>query len=503
MSGYLLHHYVEAATRRHPASVAVLAGGASWTYEQLNARANQIAHGLRDRGVRRGDRVGVLAAKSPETIAALHGVLKSGAAYVALDANAPAERLRRIAADAGLAAVLTDSLGATGLGVPEMSVDRGLSGFPTDDPGIALIDSDLAYVLYTSGSTGAPKGVMLTHRNATAFVQWAAGEFGLTARDRLSSHAPLHFDLSILDIFGSACAAASVVVIPAKAAAFPVRLADLIDRHGITVWYSVPSVLAGIATRAALRPGALPTLRTVLFAGEVFPVGQLRTLMALLPHARFANLYGPTETNVCTWHEVAEPPADGCRRIPIGRAIDNTEVWAVGADGRRAGPGETGELYVRGATVMRGYWNDPGLTAERLVRQGTGLMPDEVAYRTGDLVEVAADGGFTFVGRRDNQIKRRGYRIELGDIEAALAAVPSVAESAVVAVPDATGGVEIEAYAVLDAGGEPAGLLPALREMLPAYMLPDRLRTVDHLPRTSTGKVDRQALAPRGTGSAR
>lgn len=481
MEPYLLHHHVEAAAREHPSAVAVVSGDRSWTYAQLDARANQIAHRLRDKGVRRGDRVGILARKSPETIAALYGVLKAGAAYIALDPQAPAERLRRITTDAGMATVLTDE-------------PHDLGTCPTDAPRIAALDSDLAYLFYTSGSTGSPKGVMLTHRNAMAFVGWAATQFSLTPQDRLSSHAPLHFDLSVFDVYAAAYAAATVVLIPSAAAAFPVRVAELVDRHRITVWYSVPSALISIATRGALSPGALPTLRTVLFAGEVFPVGQLRTLMNLLPHARFANLYGPTETNVCTWYEIPEIPSPDCRGIPIGGPIANTEVWAVRDDGRRAVAGEVGELYVRGATVMRGYWNDPVLTAERLVPQATAMSPDEFAYRTGDLVEVAADGTFSFVGRRDSQIKRRGYRIELGEVEAALAAVPSVTESAAVAVNCEGGEVEIEAYVVLDNNTDATWVLGALRETLPAYMLPDRVEVVASLPRTSTGKVDRRSL---------
>ena len=227
--------------------------------------------------------------------------------------------------------------------------------------------SDLAYILYTSGSTGVPKGVMLSHANAIAFVDWAAAEFEVGEDDRLSSHAPLHFDLSVLDLYVAAKAGAALVLVPGQLALFPSELGRWIRDAGITVWYSVPSILTLLVLRGKLAETTLPNLRTILFAGEVFPTKYLHQLMQLLPHVRFANLFGPTETNVCTWYEVprweGEPPLS----IPIGKPACGDEIFAVADDGSLAPPGEVGELYVRGPSVMQGYWADDERTAATLL----------------------------------------------------------------------------------------------------------------------------------------
>jgi acyl-coenzyme A synthetase/AMP-(fatty) acid ligase len=249
-----------------------------------------------------------------------------------------------------------------------------------------------------------------------------------------------------------------------------------------------------LVLRGGLKQGDLHALRTILFAGEVFPTRHLRRLMDLLPHVRFANLYGPTETNVCTWWEV-EPLPDDAAEIPIGRPIANVDTFAVTEDGRLARQGEVGELYVRGPTVMQGYLGDPDKTAARLVRHPFGEVVDQPVYRTGDLVEEAADGSYRFLGRRDDQIKSRGYRIELGDVEAALYGHPAVAECAVVAVPDEVITNRLEAYVVLREEVSKPELLQSCAERIPAYMVPSDLRFAEALPRTSTGKVDRRALA--------
>ena len=213
----------------------------------------------------------------------------------------------------------------------------------------------MAYILYTSGSTGTPKGVMLTHRNALSFVDWAVGEFALTRQDRLSNHAPLHFDLTIFDLFAAASVAAAVVIVPREAALFPVELAALVRDKRISVWYSVPSAVNMLASRADLLPGELPGVRLVLFAGEVFPIGQLRQALAAFHEAEFYNLYGPTETNVCTFYHVARPLGEDQTSLPIGLPIDGVELFCLSEDGRPTEINERGELWVSGPTVMRGY----------------------------------------------------------------------------------------------------------------------------------------------------
>ncbi|EDY49090.1 amino acid adenylation domain-containing protein [Streptomyces clavuligerus] len=501
-----LHELLRRAATAHPARLAVVDGPREYSYAELDDRSDRLAALLERTGVGPGDRVGLHLDKSFEAIVGIYGALKAGACYVPLDPQAPESRLRVIAEDCGITVLLTGprrvgGAGLTGLprlkAVIDLTVDEvrdGTSAGPvTERPAGTAGPEDLAYILCTSGSTGRPKGVTLTHGNALAFVDWAVTAFGLTPEDRLSGHAPLHFDLSVFDVFGAAAGAATLVLVDSRAAVFPVELTDFIRRNRLTVWYSVPSALTLLLRQGGLTEGCFPDLRLVLFAGEVFPSPVLREVMGLLPGARFVNLYGPTETNVCTWYEVTEPPAsDGS--LPIGRAIEGVETAAVTDTGCVAGPGEVGELLVSGPTVMRGYWGDPQRTDEVLVPAPEGFIRP-LAYRTGDLVRVGTDGNLTFLGRRDHQVKTRGYRVELGEVEAALNAQPAVAECAVIAVPDELVTHRLVACVVPAGEVKAARLARDSRNRLPRYMVPDRFEFFDELPRTSTDKTDRRALA--------
>ncbi|MFN2486436.1 MAG: AMP-binding protein, partial [Acidimicrobiia bacterium] len=346
---------------------------------------------FRSHSVGHGDRVGLFLEKSIEAVVGIYGILKSGAAYVPLDPRAPVARVSLIAADCGLKWLISggrqlsklSNLIKEGAGLEHVvtldgdspPATEGLhwsgpdeleshSGGFLDHHGI---DQDLAYVLYTSGSTGQPKGVMLSHRNALAFVNWTVEELDITHEDRLSSHAPFHFDLSIFDLFAAAATGASVSLVPPATSVFPVEVAKFIEAERISLWYSVPSILSLLTQHGNLSQGAFPDLRVVVFAGEVFPSKFLSRLMGQLPHVSFHNWYGPTETNVCTAFPVAAPPDPNGTDIPIGKPIVNVETIVVTDQGHRAQTGEIGELFVRGATVMAGYWGDPEKTADRLV----------------------------------------------------------------------------------------------------------------------------------------
>ena len=532
---YLLQHLLTESARRTPRLPAVASGKRLLTYHELDRLSNQVARALLARGVAPGDRVGILAPKSAASVVAVFGVLKAGACYVPLDPRSPAARLSAILADSGIAVILADegttqqavTLAGT---VPQLrsvivtgphwgpegsstagSVPSGLAILPWDavlaGPDGALagdqaIETDLAYILYTSGSTGTPKGVMISHRASLTFVEWAAACAGLGAQDRVCSPAPLHFDLSVFDIFASCRAGACMIVLPEQTSMFPVRLAQWMDQERISVWYSVPSILTMLATRGNLRGFDLSGLRAIIFAGEVFPVKHLARLMAELPRARYLNWYGPTETNVCTWFEVPAAGGGGLAGpVPIGKACANTEVFAVTDDGRRvAKPGEEGELYVRGPALMHGYWGQPDKTRQALVLNPFQQAYDERAYRTGDLVALDAEGNYVFLGRRDGMVKTRGYRVELGEVEAALYAHPAIREAVVLPVPDEILGNRLRA--VISANG-PGGVTLTRQEVLehclrrlPGYMVPDVVEFCEALPRTSTGKVDRAQLAP-------
>jgi len=518
----LLHDLMSAAALARPDAIAVVHEGRTITYADLDRASNRLANTLHDRGIRRGDRVGLYLEKSVDAVIGVYAILKTGAAYVPLDPAAPASRVAYIARNCGVRVLITgaekaarwsellaDGAPITTLVVcntdkvvdaplpPQVTVltHRDVQRSSESPLGVGAISLDLAYILYTSGSTGEPKGVKLTHRNALAFVEWAVETFDVRSDDRLSSHAPFHFDLSVFDLFAAAKAGATLILVPPETSLFPTAVRRFIEDNGITIWYSVPSILNLLTVRGDLKTGALPTLRTILFAGEVFPTKYLRRLMALLPGVRFSNLYGPTETNVCTWYDVPLLPDDMEEPIPIGRAIDDVEVFAVTEDGVRAHKGQVGELYVRGPTVMQGYWGDADRTARGLVPHPFDTELTDRAYRTGDLVEELDDGSYRFLGRRDSQIKSRGYRIELGDIEAALYAHPDVIECAVTAVPDDMVTNRIRAFVVVRNEVRESDLVRFCAARVPRYMVPESFEIRDALPKTSTGKVDRRALA--------
>ena len=339
---------------------------------------------------------------------------------------------------------------AQGEAIVPWTAVAGESGEPLAEE--RAIETDLAYILYTSGSTGTPKGVMISHRNSLTFVDWAAAAAELSEQDRVCSPAPLHFDLSVFDIFATCRAAACLTVLPEGAATFPVSIARWLEAERISVWYSVPSVLTLLACYGSLQQFDLSGLRMVIFAGEVFPPKHLARLIAELPHPRYLNWYGPTETNVCTAFEVPAGWADD-QPAPIGKACANTEVFAVTSEGRRVSrPGEEGELYVRGPSLMRGYWGQPAKTSEALVRNPFRAEYDELVYRTGDLVTLEPAGNYAYLGRRDSMVKIRGYRVELGEVEATLHRHPAIREAAVLPVPDELLGSRLRAVVTADGG---------------------------------------------------
>jgi amino acid adenylation domain-containing protein len=492
----LIHRRLEASARRAPDRAAVVLGDRSLTYAELDATANRVAQLLASLGVRPGDRVALFIEKSPEAVAAIYGILKAGATYVPLDEHAPAARLAYIVEDAGARFVISsesrardwEALEAAGTTATRLVPWAELGGLDPEPPA-AVVDRDgLAYVLYTSGSTGEPKGVMLSHENCLAYVEWAVEVIGVRSEDRLSSHAPFHFDLSTFDLFAAAVAGATVVLVPREQSVFPAELARFIREQRITIWYSVPSILTLLTLRGSIGDPAPEHLHTIIFAGEVFPTKYLAQLMDLLPGVRFYNFFGPTETNVCTWYEVPRPASALPDDLPIGRAIGGVEALVVDEEGCGVSDGEVGELLIRGPTVMHGYLGKPELTEHVLEVDGR-----ERVYHTGDLVAYDGEGNLRFLGRRDAQIKSRGYRIELGEIERAIYAHDAVAECAVVAVPDDVVTNRLRAYVVADGvtGGELAAFC---RERLPRYMVPDEIEFRDALPKSSTGKIDRRKL---------
>ena len=438
----------------HPAVEDEL--GRCVTYAELARAADRIATRLSRWGVGRGDRVGLFLPKGVEAAVAVHGVLRSGAAYVPVDPTAPGLRGAGILADAGAKAIITSADLAPLMrqhwpgpgpfprsivvGDPDAATSPLAPGDATWDEVLAddaptplapeRAGDDLAYILYTSGSTGKPKGVMLSHVNAFTFLDWCESRLGLCSEDRFSSHAPFHFDLSVFDLYASCRACATLVVIGEALAKDPVRLGTFVSERRLSVWYSAPSILSLLAQYGGLERTGYNAPRVVLFAGEVFPIAPLKRLRSLWPKSEMWNLYGPTETNVCTAFAIPNTiDAGRTTPFPIGSVCAPLEARVVDETGSDVRAGDTGELVIAGPGVMRGYFGQPELTAGAFVTCSAGRP----WYRTGDLVVDDGTGCYAFHGRRDRMVKKRGYRIELGEIESALYRHEGVDRAAVIA----------------------------------------------------------------------
>ncbi|MFD7662148.1 amino acid adenylation domain-containing protein [Streptomyces sp. NPDC059788] len=494
-----LHHLVRAAARRTPDALAVTGPDGSANYAQLDAWADRLARELAARGVRAGDRVGIWLDKSVAAVALMEATLRLGAAYVPLDPQAPPARVAKLVRNFAPALVAAPAQRAATLaehdaGAPVMTAwpDGGdwarlPAGPVRPGPDVVepdITDDDLAFILYTSGSTGEPKGVCHSHNSAWAWVEWAAQAQGATAADRHSNHAPFHFDMTVIDVYVPFSVGGSVHLVPPETAYHAKALVRFLTDHEITVWYSVPAALMLMMRHGGLLETDVPSLRSLLFAGESFPIGPLRQLRQHFPDIRFMNLYGPTETTVCTAHEVGDIPADRLLPVPIGGPVCGDTVVAVRPDGRPAGPGEEGELIVTGPSVMLGYWGRPPVT--------------DRTYATGDIALVLEDGTFQFVGRRDAMVKVRGNRVELGEVEAVLQSHEGVAEAA--AVVRGTGIDAVLVAYVVAADGHDPSLIDLKRHcarQLPRYAIIETAHRLPSLPRNANGKVDRRALTAR------
>ncbi|MFD0002874.1 amino acid adenylation domain-containing protein [Streptomyces sp. NPDC127178] len=485
---------------RHGERTAVIDGTGSLSYSRLDAMAEHIAQALREAGVRPGDCVAWHGAKSCTAVAAVHGILRSGAGYVPVDPDGPIARARLIVERSRPGVVVTDTTARDQWHTvaPDLTWRPLPTGSPADAPLWFAIPAtaarpplpDLAYVFHTSGSTGHPKGVVHTHASASAFVDWSVDELRLTEQDVIINSAPLHFDPTTLHLFGAARVGAAVALMPASAAPFPAAYIDFCRQVGGTVWYAVTSTLIWLARRGKDLLPSLGSLRAAVVGGEVLPPGDVNALFAAVPGIRLLNVYGPTESNVCTFHEIRGPqPLDAV--IPVGRVLPGAEVVVVDEALAPVSSGSTGQLLVRGSMLMEGYL-DPEQTARAFVHTADGRR----WYATGDLVRENTAGEFEFMGRRDAQIKSRGFRVELGEIERHLHSLDGVHECVVVATPDALFSTVLTAFVSADGVDDVKALPDLLRERLPHYMIPQRIvLATGELPRNSNGKVDRNALS--------
>ncbi|MCI0338141.1 MAG: amino acid adenylation domain-containing protein [Acidobacteria bacterium] len=523
----LLHQLVTRQSEQRHSQTAIVYKQDKLTYGELEEASNRLAHLLKDAGCRKGDRVCFLIPKTPAAIITILGILKADCIYVPLDTSSPAPRLAKIIdactpryliAGGPIAALLNELMSDESrfqgteigwMGEGKIESENFKARFSLDDLksySSAGLDyqnttSDPAHILFTSGSTGVPKGVVITHSNVVHFIDWAVRYFGTKHSDRISSHPPLHFDLSTFDIYGTLSSGAQLHIVPTELNLLPHKIADFIRNSELTQWFSVPSVLNFMAKADVVKFNDFPALERLLWCGEVFPTPPLIYWMKRLPHVKFTNLYGPTEATIASsYYSVPQCPDDDRAQIPIGTACEGEELLVLDDELKPVAPGEVGDLYLGGVGLSPGYWREPEKTNAVFIQSPESPDPNDRIYKTGDLAKIGEDGLVYYLGRADSQIKSRGYRIELGEIETALNALNLAEECAIVAInTDGFEGVAICcAYVPLkDADVTPARLRADLNKVLPGYMLPARWMQFDLLPKNANGKIDRRVLRER------
>lgn len=494
-----LHRMVEEQVDRTPGAIALEFGGKILSYRELDRRANQLAHRLRALGVRPESLVGVCMTRSLELLVGLLGILKAGAAYVPLDPDYPANLLTFMVADSGARVVLvhgTTEPGFRAKGAVTLSVDGDatLADEPDTRPDVAVSPEGLAYVIYTSGSTGTPKGAMNEHRGICNRLLWMQAAYELGPDERVLQKTPTSFDVSVWELFWPLIVGSRLVLAKPGGHRDNGYLVDLIERAGITTLHFVPSMLALFLEEPELS--RCKSLRRVICSGEALPVELAERALSRLD-AELHNLYGPTEcaVDVTAWH--CERGRERLSTVPIGWPIANLRIYLLDSDRRPVADGETGEIYIAGVGVGRGYLNRAELTAERFLPDPLGQTPRDKMYRTGDLGRRRSDGSVEYLGRIDNQCKIRGFRIELGAIESVLLQHRGIREAVVVA-EDAGAPTQkrLVAYLVTDRSETPSlrSLRTHLLEALPEYMTPSVFVRLEAMPLLPSGKADRKAL---------
>ncbi len=492
----LLHSFLDVLPPGIGCKVAVRDSQLELSYLDLERQSRNVASWLIENGCQVGDRVGLYIPKSVSAIAVLFGVLRCGAAYVPIDPTAPPVRAGTLLRESGAVICFSELAKLPELEGYECVVCSDHESILAARGELDLPDIEvdsMAAILFTSGSTGTPKGVMLSHRNILSFVSWAISRFSFTDADRFVSHAPLHFDLSTLDIFASLNVGGEVFLLDEMIKKFPSAIAQILEKQKITVWYSVPTALRFLCERAALGKRDLSSLRWVFFAGETFPIPALRNVMMEIPGAEFVNFYGPTETNVCTYHILPATPSIDSKDIPIGVPCEHIKINIVDEFDKEVDNGEMGEVVVSGEAVSPGYWNDD-------IKTECSRWNDQIdSYRTGDFGIRMNGGNIFFCGRKDHQIKIRGYRVELAEIENALLCHKNVYDVAVVLDYDEKMEPILVAHVVAEVGSliDEDDLRDYCATLLPVYEVPGLFENHTSLPRTSTGKMDRKALTNR------
>ncbi|MFD5862175.1 non-ribosomal peptide synthetase [Streptomyces chartreusis] len=495
-----VHELFEERVRAHPDAIAVVCGERRWTYRELNARANRLARALPARGLHREGVVAVVMERDLDWAAAVLAVLKAGGVYLPVEPHFPAERITTMLSRAGCRLVLTEPGSTTTLdraldALPEvraLSVDEACTeGHPDTDPGVGVAPDQLAYIYFTSGSTGEPKGAMCEHAGMLNHICAKIDDLGIGEGRTVAQTAPQCFDISLWQLAAALLAGGRTLIVEQDAILDVPRFVETITRGGVDVLQVVPSYLDAVVSYLERRPRALPDLRCVSVTGEALKKELVQRWFAVAPGIRLVNAYGLTETSDDTNHEVMDRAPDG-ERVPLGSPIGNVHVYVVDEHLSPVPLGAPGAIVFAGVCVGRGYVNDPGRTRQSFMADPhhAGLR----LYRGGDYGRWAPGGKLEFLGRQDNQVKIRGFRIEIGEVESALLRVPGVRDGAVVAVEGAGQGGRLVAFYRAEGPLEDGVLRDRLGRSLPDYMVPSEFHRQRSLPVTANGKVDRKAL---------
>lgn len=483
--------YLERTAERFPDRTALADDVTAYTYREMVQRAKRVGCSLGQLGICRRP-VAVYMDKTPDCVAAFLGVVYSGNFYVVLDSFMPAERVNRIFETLQPAAVVTDQTHREQAErfhfdgpcvIYEAAQEEPISEEFLQSVRRGMVETDPLYALYTSGSTGQPKGAVVSHRAVIAYSAWVIETFGIDENTVFGSQTPFYFSMSVTDLYSTLRTGARLQIIPKTMFSFPLMLMEYMNEYAVNTIYWVPSALCIVANWDTFAYAKPKQLQKILFAGEVMPNKQLNYWRRHLPEAFYANLFGPTETtDICTYYVVNRAFADD-EALPIGNACDNCDTFIVDENGNCA---EHGELYVRGPFLADGYYNAPDKTREAFVQNPLNHAYPEIVYRTGDLVARNAYGELIYLGRRDLQIKHMGYRIELGEIEAGAGAAEGV--NACVCVYDVA---EDRIVLLYQGKAKPAALQEQVRRRLPVYMHPDQTIRLKSMPYNANGKIDR------------
>jgi amino acid adenylation domain-containing protein len=477
--------------------------GAILTYGELDNQSSSLAHHLKTMGIGINNRVGVVVPRVKDSVIIILAILKSGAAYVPLDPTWPDSRIIKIIKNCDLSALFTFKTMEFIDQYVNNIINISTSGWEDiihdsvklDSYSDIFSDDNLAYILYTSGSTGDPKGVSISHRAASFFANWAVKEFELTPNDKIAAVSPFTFDLSTFDLFAGLSAGCGIFLVDEQVKMFPSQFSKLLEEKAITVLYSVPSTLILLTNRGSLHKRNLNNIRLVLFAGEVFPIQQFTALKKSLPDTIvYYNLYGPTETNVCTFYKIDEL-TDLNQPLPIGKPLPGIELYCIPENNSEYQDGNAGELCVAGPCLMNGYWNNQSMN------QGIWIDVNHVqykkAYRTGDFVEKSSDGNWLYKGRIDGQIKHLGYRIEPGEVESCLIKGMPGSQVKVLTIIDQTKTSKLAAFFTYKSKLEKKDtdlLFEHCWKHLPPYMVPEILYQIEEMPLTDNGKINLNKL---------